>query len=154
MNVGLRIVGVREFVRDLKSVDASLPKELRLENRALAGALLPRVQGAYREYYPKAGSRSRPGRRRTTATGGIRVVATQKSSGIRIGGARYPYLPGQEFGSNRYRQFAPWTGLGPGGHGSYGRFLFPTIRRAMPQVERAYAGVVRRVFERAIRRVG
>lgn len=138
----LRVEGIREFISGLRALDRSLPRELTRFHKDFARTLVPRVQAEYRAHYPKAGSRRR---RSKNTVAQIRAVANQRSGGIRIGGARYKFMPGQEFGSDRVRQFAPRA---PGG-----RFLYPTIRAAMPDLRRRYVGeVLNPVLDRAFAR--
>lgn len=146
------IAGLRELRNALKAVAPGLQRELQRENKAFAARVVPKAQAAYNAVYPKPDSkakRSGGGKRKGTA-GQIRAVATQTSSGVRIGGARYRYMLGQEFGSNKHPQFRPWTGPGPGGRGSQGRFLYPTIRAEMPNVVKRYQSeVIDKVVARA-----
>lgn len=143
MTDNLRIEGIREFIGSLRAVDRSLPRELTRFNKEFAKTLVPKVQSVYRAHYPKAGAVRR--RSKNTAAQ-IRAVATQRSGGIRIGGSRYVYMPGQEFGSDRVRQFAPRAPRG-------GRFLYPTIRAAMPDLRRRYVSeVLNPVLDRAFGR--
>lgn len=131
----LAIEGLAEFRRNLRSVSRDAPKAIQRINKRSAEVLTPRVVAAYRQRY-----RQRTGR----GARAIRAVATQSRAGIRIGGARAPYLIGQEFGSNRFKQFAPWSGPSPSGRGSAGRFLFPTIRSSADELR----GIWFREFDR------
>lgn len=152
MTEAIYIAGLRELRNELKRIEPGLQREMQRENKAFAARVVPRVQAAYNAIYPKPTSqkkRAGGGRRKGTVSQ-IRAVATQTSSGIRIGGARYRYMMGQEFGSNKYPQFRPWTGPGPGGRGSQGRFLYPTIRGEMPNVVKRYQSeVIDKVVARA-----
>lgn len=150
MTEAIYIAGLRELRNELKRIEPGLQREMQRENKAFAARMVPKVQAAYSAVYPKANSKSRPNRRRKNTVNAIRAVATQTSSGIRIGGARYRYMLGQEFGSNKYPQFRPWTGPGPSGRGSEGRFLYPAIRAEMPNVLRRYRSeVMDKVFAKA-----
>ena len=152
MTEAIYIAGLRELRNELKRIEPGLQREMQRENKAFAARMVPKVQAAYNAIYPKPTSKKKRagGGRRKGTVSQIRAVATQTSSGIRIGGARYPHMIGQEFGSNKYRQFAPWTGPGPGGRGSRGRFLYPTIRAEMPNVLRRYRSeVMDKVFAKA-----
>lgn len=133
MQVGMRIAGLNEFIKDLRTIDRELPKELKRENKAIADALVPRVKAAYSSRYT---------RRSGAGVGSIRSFATQKSGGIRAGSKRAPYMPGQEWGSDKRKQFAPRA---PGG-----RFLRPTMQRAGPQIEARYREALVRVMKRAV----
>ena len=41
---------------------------------------------------------------------------------------------GEEFGSNKFKQFPKWSGLGPKGRGSRGWFIYPTLRALQPEI--------------------
>lgn len=111
----MRVEGISQLLRGLRAIDRELPKQLQREYKAHAQSAVPLVRAAYSARYT-----TRTGR----GAGSIRAVATERGGGVRIGGARAVYMPGQEFGSNRKKQFAPRV---PGG-----RFLNPTVRRLAP----------------------
>lgn len=121
----VRIEGLDEFRRELKRLGKEATKLL---NDTLKRALSPAQRQARREYV----ARYRSGRTERT----IKARSSGRATGLAFGGPRYPYAPGQEFGSNRYKQFAPWSGPAPGGKGSQGRFIFPAVRAQAKPVER------------------
>lgn len=152
MTEAVYIAGLRELRNELKRIEPGLQREMQRENKSFAARMVPQVQSAYNAIYPKPTSKKKRagGGRRKGTVSQIRAVATQTSSGIRIGGARYRYMLGQEFGSNKYPQFAPWTGPGPSGRGSRGRFLYPTVRGELPSVVKRYqTEVIDKVVARA-----
>jgi len=55
----------------------------------------------------------------------------QKFSG---GGTTKDLWGGNEFGSNKYKQFPIWSGTGPKGRGSNGWFIYPTLRAIQPEI--------------------
>ena len=57
--------------------------------------------------------------------------AGQKFSG---GGTTKELWGGNEFGSNKYKQFPIWSGFGPKGRGSNGWFIYPTLRAIQPEI--------------------
>jgi hypothetical protein len=57
--------------------------------------------------------------------------AGQKFSG---GGTTKELWGGYEFGSNKFKQFPIWSGLGPKGRGSNGWFIYPTLRAIQPEI--------------------
>lgn len=58
--------------------------------------------------------------------------ASQKFSG---GANTRTLWGGTEFGSNKFRQFPPWSGSNPsGGAGSKGYFIYPTLRKIQPHI--------------------
>ena len=56
--------------------------------------------------------------------------ASQKFSG---GGTTKDLWGGNEFGSNKFRQFTIWSGSAPKG-GSNGWFIYPTLRAIQPEI--------------------
>jgi hypothetical protein len=68
--------------------------------------------------------------KKSSTTGEITYgYASQRFSG---GGTTRDLWGGNEFGSNRYRQFPNWSG--PEGRGSKGWFIYPTLRRIQPKI--------------------
>lgn len=153
--VTIRVSGLEAMIRGTKAIAPDLGKRVREANLKFAQQLVPLVHRRYQEYFPRPWS-TRPSTGRTLR--GIRATAGQGRSSIVIGGARYPYLPGQEFGSGSakmaftrladvfgvaipksarseatryYAQFAPYTAR-------QGRFLFPVIREAIPSMVEEY----------------
>jgi hypothetical protein len=57
--------------------------------------------------------------------------AGQKFSG---GGTTKELWGGNEFGSNKYKQFPIRSGSGPKGRGSNGWFIYPTLRAIQPEI--------------------
>lgn len=127
--VEIRVSGLNEIVRDLRAVYPELPKIIRQNNRKFAQRIVPLVRQRFEAYYPRPWSdRASTGDSAST----IRATAGATRASIAIGGPKAPDMAGKEFGSDRFQQFAPWTGPGPGGKGSRGRFLYPTIRAEVP----------------------
>jgi len=68
--------------------------------------------------------------KKSSTTGEITYgYASQKFSG---GGDTKMLWGGNEFGSNRYRQFPVWSGRQ--GRGSKGWFIYPTLRKIQPYI--------------------
>ena len=110
--------------RELRAVSKTAPKALQRTNKRVSEMLLPKVRSRYAARY-------RAGR---TQQRGIRAFGTQRAAGLRIGGARYPYLPGQEWGSKRYPQFPPPT--------DRGYFLWHTVEEQREEILEQYADVL------------
>lgn len=130
----VRVVGMRELQAALRRVDTALPRQLRLAgNAAVAGI----VTGA------QARARSQGGVAAKTAPS-IRAASEQRAAAVKIGGARYPFALGAEFGAQRFRQFEPWRGnqwvMTPG----VGYFLHPEI------VEHVRSGALVDAFDAAL----
>jgi hypothetical protein len=69
--------------------------------------------------------------------------ARQKFSG---GGTTQQLWGGNEFGSNRFKQFPVWSGKE--GRGSRGWFIYPTLRSAQPEIvkrwEEAFSKIIKK----------
>lgn len=117
-DITVAIPDLKKYRVALRAVSKELPKQLRLILKEAVTAAADEAQRLYDQNYT-----SRRGRTRGT----IRALATQTSAGVAFGGARYPWVPGQEFGSNKYKQFSPWAGNAPGGGGK-GKAIFPAVR--------------------------
>lgn len=136
MDVAIAIEGLSDFRRALRRVSDDLPKLLKEQLKAAAEQAATRAHSRYvAQYSRSSGKRGASGASKHTADT-IRATATQSGSGLLFGGARYPWVPGQEFGSDRFKQFAPYTGVGPGGRGSMGRVIFPAVRDEAEGTER------------------
>lgn len=68
--------------------------------------------------------------------------ATQKFSG---GGTTQMLWGGNEFGSNKYKQFPVWSGRE--GRGSKGWFIYPTLRREQPYIVREWENSFQRILQ-------
>lgn len=142
----VEIHGLQETIRALRQVDRELPKMLRREANEAAEGI---VQDARRRYVARYNSRS--GRTANT----IRARSTPARAKVLFGGRRYPWGPGQEFGSNRFAQFRPWSGKAPSGSGSRGHFLYPAAREGIAEFRDALeAGVEKTARAAALRTRG
>lgn len=127
----VEVHGVREFQRELRAAGREWPKELRVASRDAAEVV---ATGARRSF------ESRPGVAPKVADS-VKVLAQQRSAAVRIGGRRWPYAMGSEFGSKRYRQFPPPR------RGGYS--LYATIAATRDEVVEQYAEAVDRLMRRA-----
>lgn len=127
------VEGLRDLARDLKRVEPALAKKLQRANKAAAEHIASAARGRYVAKHP---SRSGKG------AASIRGLASQSRAQVAFGSARAPYVVGQEFGSNRFRQFSPWSGKGPGGRGSEGNFVYPAIRAEAEKLPEIYADLL------------
>lgn len=118
-NGSVEVLGLSDFVRDLRDVDDKYPKQVARANFDLATYLTiesKRTAAALGGVANKAAGSLRPSR-------------AARFSAISGGGPRYPYFYGAEFGALRYRQFKVWRGnQWRGWAGGPGYFLQPTIR--------------------------
>jgi hypothetical protein len=118
----VRVEGLDQYRRGLRRAGPEYPKRLAKVNKEAGERVARGAQSRYRNRYEQHSGRG---------VASIRSLAQQAGAKVRIGSARVPYMLGQEFGSNRYRQFAPHVGRA-------GRFLFPTIREEMPKLVDEY----------------
>ena len=111
----IKIEGLAKFRRDLRAMGSEYRKGLDRNLKATVQPIVQKAKAQYRIEHPRRrGGRGSQRGIRGTATGGkVRVI---------LGGTRYPYLLGQEFGSNKYPQFPAWTN-------QKGTFFWPEIRK-------------------------
>lgn len=93
------VVGLRDFQRELRTLDKAWPRELRKANLEAAEV----VAEATRQSFA-----SRPGVAPKVAAS-VKALAQQRNASVKIGGARFPYAMGSNFGSVRFLQFPPPT---------------------------------------------
>jgi hypothetical protein len=137
---GVRVIGLADFRRELRRMSATLPRELRSANLSAAKLVADEAR-------PRA--QAQGGVARKTAPS-IKALAQQRGAAVRIGGVRYPFALGAEFGSKGYRQFKPWRGnqWSPD-QGSVGYFLHPAVRDTRRRVIDLYGDLIERLAARA-----
>lgn len=134
--IRIDVTDLKRFNRELTALGLKdFEAGLRPVLYAFAATEATRVRARYREYYPTVDGHG---------SASILPFATGSRAGISIGSARAPYMIGQEFGSYRYRQFSPWTGLAAAGIGSRGRFLYPQLREDRDEL---IEGIADRIFD-------
>lgn len=81
----IKVEGLREFVKELKTIQPELSKDLKTGNKKIASALVPIARGH--------------ARRDTGAMdASVRASGTQRSGVVRAGRAALPYVKVQHFG--------------------------------------------------------
>lgn len=85
MAQAIRISGLREFNRNLRQLDRSLPKGLRLAGNKAADIVVTEAK-------------PRVPRRTGRAAASVRAASTRTSARVRGGGAKVPYYPWLDFG--------------------------------------------------------
>jgi hypothetical protein len=116
------IEGLDDFRKALRKVDSSYGKRIGQINKRAGEKVARDASSRYAQHYtPRSGRAQRT----------IKASAAQRQAQVKIGAARAPYVVGQEFGSNRYPQFAPGTG-------KQGRFLYPAVREETPKLVDEY----------------
>lgn len=115
----VEVRGLRETRRALRQAGGDMPKMLRGEMNTAAQHIVSDARSRYARIFNSNG--------RTVNR--IRVLSTTSTGRVAFGGKKYPWAHGQEFGSQKYPQFSPWSGPSPGGgRGSAGKFLYPAAR--------------------------
>lgn len=135
MNQKVEVRGLNEFSRALKDLNGDWPKQLRQAAKDAANIV------------------ASDAKRRALAVGGaIRKAApsikgggTQRGAYVKLGGARYPYALGGEFGSIRYKQFKPWRGNGR----DAGYALYPAIRANNDEIVEQFGDALEDISRRA-----
>jgi hypothetical protein len=105
------VTGLREFQRQLRDMDAALPKRIRLVMNEAAQVVI--------EY-----ARPRIPRRTGRAAGSIKARSTQRTAGVAIGGRRAGYYPWLDFGGQGKRKGRPPARP----FIKEGRYLYPALR--------------------------
>lgn len=97
MAAPIEIIGLAEFQRELRRLDAQFPKELRIANKMAAELIAEPTRSSFE---------SRDGVAPKVAAS-VKVLAQQRSAAVKIGGTRFPYAMGSNFGSRKFTQFPP-----------------------------------------------
>lgn len=133
MQQKFRIEGVDELKAELKAIN--FEDGLKDANYA-AGMLV----------VDQADSRARAlGRMQAKAAGSLRAGRANAKATVTIGGVSTPFALGAEFGSNQFRQFAPWRGSGS----RAGYFLWPAVRASGERIVSLYEDAVVKLTARA-----
>lgn len=122
---------LRQVYAALKAMGDAAKEEAKRDSNALAEYAQKQISVAATTR-GKAANKIATGSRvkKSSTTGEITYgYASQKFSG---GGDTKMLWGGNEFGSNRYRQFPIWSGRQ--GRGSKGWFIYPTLRRIQPYI--------------------
>ena len=124
---------LRRVLGAFKAMDEEATTQARKESSALADYV-------QRNIFEAAGARGAVASRiaqgskvsKSSKIGEISYgFASQKFSG---GATTRDLWGGEEFGSNTFKQFPKWSGLGPKGRGSAGWFIYPTLRALQPEI--------------------
>lgn len=119
----IKIEGLRDFQAALRAADRNLPKELGAANKEIAEIV---AREARRRAPEKTGRLKKS----------IRGLKVQRSAVVRMGGARVPYAPIQEFG---------WPARGIASQA----FLYPAIASTRAEVIEAYGEMIDKLMRRA-----
>lgn len=125
---GVRVHGLNELNRTLRSMGPEFQKELKQANKSVAEFVAADARSA---------ALSVGGVAAKTAPS-VRASGTNTRAGVSIGGSKYPFAGGAEFGSVRYKQFAPWRG----NSSEAGYFLYPSIRQDSDRILTEYTAAL------------
>ena len=139
---------LRAITRSFKAMDDEAISQAKEKSSALAEFVLDKTRSAARstKSSPKAASRIADGAKvsKSSKIGEISYgYAAQKFSG---GATTQQLWGGNEFGSNKFRQFPVWSGRE--GRGSRGWWIYPTLRSIQPEIlkrwETGFSDIVKR----------
>ena len=122
---------LRLVYKALKNMDDGAKEEAKRQSGALAEYAQKQISSTA-QGRGKAATRIATGSKvkKSSTTGELTYgYASQRFSG---GATTRDLWGGNEFGSNRYRQFPIWSGRE--GRGSKGWFIYPTLRRIQPKI--------------------
>lgn len=118
MEAKIGIEGLAQFNRSLRMLDKEAPKALRIALNSAAELLIERTT----PLIP---------RRTGAAAKSLKVRSTRTSARVGVGGRRAPYYPWLDFGGATGRNN---TAKRP--FYREGRYLYPTLGRVRPEIER------------------
>jgi hypothetical protein len=146
---------LNSIVKVLRQMDDRAQAEMKIAVGEIANDELSAIRQAAAARPNKVAKRIADGGsvKKSSLLGEIRFgLASQKLSGgattqfstkgdkpkVGIGG-------GVEFGSNKFKQFPVWSGKSPSGIGAKGWFIYPTIRKMLPDVINRFEKAVLKV---------
>lgn len=119
----------------LRMAGNGFPKKLQQVNKEIAKEVADETRQAYSSRYQTrsgAGAKS------------IRALATQTNAQVAIGGGKAPYVPGQNFGSNKIRRFAPKA--------DPDKFLYVSVAKLREDIEEKHGEMVDELMDGAFPR--
>jgi hypothetical protein len=123
---------LRGITRAFKAMDEAAVEQAKGVSNGLATYVQSKIIGAASGRPNRAASRIAEGSRvsKSSKIGELSFgFVSQKFSG---GGTTQQLWGGNEFGSNKFRQFPVWSGRF--GNGSRGWFIYPTLRAEQPHI--------------------
>ena len=128
----VEVTGLSQLSRGLKALDAGAPKELRIALNDAAQLLVDRAR-------PDVPSVTGAARRSMVAR------STRTSARVAVGGKRAPWFPWLDFGGQGRVAGRP----APREFLREGRYVYPTLRRIRPEIERQLSESISTVIRRA-----
>ena len=139
----IEVAGLADLRKDMRHLGKEYQKILDKELKAAVRPIVADAKKRYRKLHPRR--RSGKGSQR-----GLRGGSRKGQPTVNIGTAKYPYLQGQEWGSNQYAQFPRWIPAEGGGPGAQGRFWWPAVQEGVADAREGILSSVdsanRRVF--------
>lgn len=120
MDVRVGIEGLAEFNRGLRKLDKDAPKGLRVALNGVADLLV-------------AETRKQIPRRTGAAAASLKAQSTRTSARVAVGGKKAPYFPWLDFGGAGKKSGRPAQRP----FFKEGRYLYPTLGRIRPDIEKA-----------------
>lgn len=152
MTQSIKVEGLAQLQKELRQVDKDLPKQLRLANKSVAEFVAAAA---------KVKASSLGGVARKSAPS-VKALAQQRNASVKIGGKKFGFAIGAEFGGGKFgkgnpkppgggytTQFKPYLKLGRGGAGY---FLYPTIREKSEEIIEKYGDAIDRLTKQAFPR--
>lgn len=131
----VQIIGLREFLAELRTVDSTLPRQIGKASKAAADLAASRTRASF-----SARSGVAP-----KVADSVRSSGLQRAAYVQIGGDAYPFALGSEFGSVRFKQFPSYRGSG----GDAGYSLYPSVRASREEIVAIYGDSVIDALRRA-----
>jgi hypothetical protein len=114
----------------LRTAGQEFTRRLQRANKAVAEEVARKARELYKAHYTQ---RSREGAK------SIRPLATQTKAQVAIGSAKAPYGPGQNFGSNKLKRFAPKA--------TPDRFIYATVEKEREAITERHNDLVSEVMK-------
>ncbi len=142
----IQVDGLKDFQKDLRAANRDFPKQLRVAGKDAAEIVAGRTRSSY----------ARRGGVAPKVARSVKAMGEQRGASVKIGGKRFPFALGAEFGGGKYRkgrpsprggyttQFPPWRGNGLGA----GYSLMPTIRASQEEIVDQYADALDAIAKR------
>lgn len=138
----VEIEGLAEFILAMKKANPDLVVKIALANFAVGKEIVVDAK-------TKAQSLSNPATPGKAAKS-LGASKSAKNAMVRLGGKRYPFALGAEFGAKRYNQFAAWRGNQWKSFDSgVGYFLHPAVRESWPDARETYLQTIDEVMKTA-----
>jgi len=138
----IRLEGLKKFSRDLKAIDPELVKAMKRINFDVGDMVAQEARTRAKRLGGVWAKTSR----------GIKATKKAKGASITVGGARYQFAWGAEFGAMRYKQFGKWRGNRFGGWQDtrgVGYFLHPAIKAMAEESSVYYLAQIEKLAKRA-----